>query len=128
MSLFDIAAAKSEIGADANAKRAKRANPENETPEISTISTISTGEPANSENENLDALFDPGMEKRRQEVLQMLRESPEIARAWIADGEADPVTIHLAVRGVGSCELSIAVDKWDEFKFLELMDKQGGTA
>lgn len=75
-----------------------------------------------------DALPDGAMERRRQVVLKMLRENPEITRAWTADGSADPIRVHLAIRGKGSCELSVPADRWDEFKFLELLEKQEGTA
>jgi len=77
---------------------------------------------------NPNALPDPDMEQRRQTVLKMLHDQPGIIRTWVADGDADPVTIHLVIRGKGTCELSIAVDRWDEFKFLEFMKRQEGTA
>jgi hypothetical protein len=77
---------------------------------------------------NPDSLPDPGVERRRQTVLKMLRENPRVKRAWMARGDTDPVRVHLAVRGIGTCELSIAADRWDEFKFLELLEKQEGTA
>lgn len=71
-----------------------------------------------------EALPDAAMEKRRRYVLRMLEQNPEITRAWVADGGR----VCLAVRGVGTCELSIQPDKWDEFKFLELLEKQEGEA
>ncbi len=125
MSLFNVDAAKSEICTDA---RAKRANPENESPEISTISTISTGGAANSKNEKVDCLPDIAMEERRQAVLKMLRDQPEITRAWVADGSLDPVRVHLAVRGIGSCELIIQPEKWDPFQFAQLMERHADGA
>jgi hypothetical protein len=75
-----------------------------------------------------EPLPDAGMEKRRRYVLRMLEQNPEINRATMADGDADPVRVHLAVRGVGTCELSIAADRWDEFKFLELLEKMDKQA
>ena len=70
-----------------------------------------------------DALADPGMEKRHQHVLKMLREHPEIERAWTSNGNLDPVRVALAVRNIGTCELTIAVDRWDPFEFTRLMDQ-----
>lgn len=70
----------------------------------------------------------PGMERRRRAVLRMLRDNPEVERAWMADGDLDPVRVALAVRGVGTCELTIAAGRWDEFRFLELLERREGTA
>lgn len=64
-----------------------------------------------------------GMEKRRQAVLRMLRDNTEITRAWVADGDLNPVRVAIAVRDVGTCELTIAADRWDDFKFIELLEK-----
>lgn len=67
-------------------------------------------------------LTDPAMERRRQACLKQLANNPEISRAWVADGQAEPVPVHIAIRGVASCELVIAADRWDEFALLDLME------
>jgi hypothetical protein len=74
------------------------------------------------------ALADPAQERRRLTALEMLRRHPEITRAVVVDGDADPVRVALAIRNVGTCELLIPRDRWDPFRFLELLDKHGGTA
>jgi hypothetical protein len=96
---------------------------------VKVADTATPTEPTTAANDtDLDPLPDAGMKRRRQVVLRMLRENPKITRAWVAAGDADPVIIHLAVRGVGTCELSIAADHWDEFKFLTLLEQQAGAA
>ena len=75
-----------------------------------------------------DTLPDSDMERRRQAVLKMLRENPEITRATVADGDLDPVHVAIAVRGVGSCELIISTDKWDPLQFAALLDQEEGAA
>ncbi len=75
-----------------------------------------------------DTLPDADMEHRRRSVLKMLAQNPEIEQAWVAAGETDPVRVHLAIRGKGTCELTIAADRWDEFTFLELLERQSGEA
>lgn len=44
--------------------------------------------------------------------------------AWHTDDRADPhyVVVALAIRGVGTCELSIAKDRYDPGKLLEIID------
>ena len=38
--------------------------------------------------------------------------------------DANPVRIIIAIRNVGVCELLVARDKWDPFKFLALIDQE----
>lgn len=66
-------------------------------------------------------------EERRQRVLQMLEERPEIQRAFMADTESDrhTVILTLAIRNVGTCELLIRKDKYDAFQLLEIIEKSG---
>ena len=71
---------------------------------------------------------DGGMDRRRDWVLRMLRDRPEITRAVVADGDLDPVVVTLAVRNVGTCELLIPADRWDPFNFLRLLERHGGRA
>ena len=67
------------------------------------------------------------LEQRREKVLKMLEERPEIQRAFVTDTEADPdnVIITLAIRDVGTCELLIPQSKYDPFLLLELIQKCG---
>ena len=62
-------------------------------------------------------------ELRREKVLMMLEARPEIQRAFLTDIESDPdnVILSLAVRGLGTCELSIERQKYDPFLLLELI-------
>jgi hypothetical protein len=76
-----------------------------------------------------DALRDPAQERRRQAVLQRLREHPDVARAFETEEDSEGnMRVALAVRGKGTCELVIAADRWDPIKFLELMGQHGGVA
>ncbi len=75
-----------------------------------------------------DVSPDSEMEHRRQEVLRMLEQNPEITRAWVADTEADPVRVALAVRGIGTCELQVPCAEWCEFRILALLDDVEGAA
>ncbi len=64
--------------------------------------------------------------KRREKVLKMLADNPEIMRAFITDAESDQdhVIIALAIRGVGTCELLIPRHKYDPFLLLESFEKE----
>lgn len=61
---------------------------------------------------------------RRRDVLAMLDENPDVRYAWLTDASAHPdrVIVALAIRGVASCELSIARHRYDPQKLLELID------
>lgn len=64
-------------------------------------------------------------EQRRERVLQMLEDNPAIKRAFVTDCEADPdhVILALAIRHVGSCEMTIPRPKYDAFAVLEVIKK-----
>jgi len=76
-----------------------------------------------------DALPDPKAEARRQRVLVMLAERPNIRYAVLTDTEADPeaVILALAIRGRAMCELRIPRAKYDPFLLLDLIKKHMGT-
>jgi len=76
-----------------------------------------------------EALPDPAADRRRHQVLAMLRESPTIKYAVLTDDQADPdaVIVALAIRGRGSCELNIPRQKWDGVLFLELLERHCST-
>lgn len=72
---------------------------------------------------------DPAAESRRLRVLALLAEQPEVRYALTVDELADPqaVTLTLAIRGVGTCELRIPREKYDPFLLLELIERRGAT-
>ncbi len=50
----------------------------------------------------------PGLSDRRRVVLDLLKADPAITVAWTcADDGSDPVTLTVAIRGTGTCELAI---------------------
>ena len=56
-------------------------------------------------------------------VLQDLQANPGRVRAVeVIDADADIVRLIVAIRDIGVCELLVARDKWDPFKFLALID------
>ena len=70
-------------------------------------------------------------EERRQRVLGMLAGAPEsVRRAWDVDAESDPhyVIVVMAIRDMGSCELSILRERYDAFGLLELIATSAGEA
>lgn len=66
-------------------------------------------------------------EQRREKVLKMLEERPEIQRAFVTDTENDRhnVILTLAIRNAGTCELLIPKHRYDPFIFLEIIQKCG---
>jgi hypothetical protein len=63
-------------------------------------------------------------EARRQKVLAMLAERPGLYRAAVADYSGrDAVIVTVAIRDVGTCELSIPLEKWEPFLFLEMVER-----
>ena len=72
---------------------------------------------------------DPAAEARRQRVLEMLAERPEIRYAAVTDYQADrdAVILALAIRGLGTCELRIPREKYDGVLLLDLIERHGGT-
>lgn len=66
-------------------------------------------------------------EDRRQKVLAMLVERPELTRAIHTDTEADPVNVILtiAVRGVATGELLIPKARYQPWQLLALVDRVG---
>jgi len=76
-----------------------------------------------------DALPGPATEARRQKVLAMLAERPELRWAVITDTQADldAVILTLAIRGRATCELAIPKEKYAPFLLLDLIEKHGVT-
>lgn len=67
------------------------------------------------------------MESRRRNVRSALAASPDIRYAIVADDpETDPVILALAIRGVGTCELSIPKANFDPFKLLAVIEANFG--
>jgi len=66
-------------------------------------------------------------EDRRQRVLEMLADAPpEASYAYLTDDKSHPeyVILALAIRGVGTCELSIPRDRYDPFLLMEMLEKE----
>lgn len=74
-----------------------------------------------------EPLPDPAMEARRQRVLVGLAQRPGLRYAVLADTEADPeaVMLALAIRDVGTCELRVPRAKFDPFVLLDLIERHG---
>jgi hypothetical protein len=79
--------------------------------------------------EVIAALADPAVEARRQRVLAMLAERPEIERAVIADDSdlSGPIIVAIAIKGIGTCELTIPRNNWKPLLFLDLISRTGST-
>jgi hypothetical protein len=59
----------------------------------------------------------------RARLLRGLEADPGLVRAIeLIDPDADPLRLIVAIRGIGTCELHIAVDRWDPMRFLELVE------
>lgn len=64
-------------------------------------------------------------EQARDHVWQELQARPDKIKYFeVIDPAADPVRLVLAIRGVGTCDLLIDRDRWDPFRFLELLDSR----
>lgn len=64
-------------------------------------------------------------EQRREKVLKMLEERPEIQRAFVTDTGSGRhnVILTLAIRNAGTCEMLIPKHKYDPFAVLEIIQK-----
>ena len=70
----------------------------------------------------------PAAEARRQRVLAMLAENPNVRRAVVVDNaDADPVLVAVGIRDVATFELVIPAARFDAFKLLELIERHGTT-
>ena len=101
-----------------NREAASRANSANRSGAISRNSKISRGSVAESP-----------LESRRKAVVDMLNHAtPETRFCWCTDdSEADFIVLALAIRDVGTCELSIPREKYDGFKLLEIIGRADAT-
>lgn len=68
-------------------------------------------------------LTDPA-ETRRQAVLDMLAENPDVTYAFISNDETDPeyVIITLAIWGKATCELRVSKARYDGLKVMDLIE------
>ena len=69
----------------------------------------------------------PDVKARRLKVLRMLAEDDQPRKYyWATDDKAHPefVFLTLAIRDVGTCEMSIPKEKYDPFLLMEILDKQ----
>jgi hypothetical protein len=68
-------------------------------------------------------------ERRRATVRAMMARAPDSRRYfWFVDAEAEVehVIVALAIRDVGTCELSIPRERYDGFKLIEILDGASG--
>lgn len=65
-------------------------------------------------------------ETRRQKVIALLEENPDIQRAYYTDMDSGPdhVILAIAVRNVATCEMLIDKEKYDPWRLLELIHGQ----
>jgi hypothetical protein len=64
------------------------------------------------------------LERRRAEVLTMLRNTPGIRYAIeVLDANTDPVIVSIGIRNVATFEMRIPQEKYDAFALLELLDR-----
>ena len=66
-------------------------------------------------------------ELRREVVLKMMAEDDQPRKYyWATDDKAHPefVFLTLAIRDVGTCEMSMPKEKYDPFLLMEILDKQ----
>lgn len=96
---------------------------------LARLATLALAQPRKAANDTADPLPDPSTEARRQRVLAMLAERPDVRYAVITDTEADPeaVLLTLAIRGQATAEFRIPAEKYDSFLLLDLIDRHGGT-
>ena len=83
---------------------------------------------ANPLDQRLDALSDPGVEARRQEVLGLLATNGTAGFALLTDTRADPeaVLLTLAIRSKATCEIRIPRAKYDPFLLVDLIRRHSG--
>ena len=66
----------------------------------------------------------PGLSDHRRVVQDMLAADPSITYAWTcADDGSDPVTLTLAIRGKGTCELAIPRERFAALELPQLIDQ-----
>lgn len=65
----------------------------------------------------------PGLTDRRRVVQERLRADPALRVAWSCDDDgSDPVTLVIAIRDVGTCELGVPRAKLDALGLPQLID------
>lgn len=75
-----------------------------------------------------DSLRNPAAEARRQRVLAMLAENPNIRRTVLVDyPSTDPVLLTVGIRDVATFDLACPAAKFDAFALLDLIDRHGKT-
>jgi hypothetical protein len=60
--------------------------------------------------------------RRRDEVLMMLVDNPGVKYAYAVDAGSDPVILAVAIRDGHSFEMTIPTDRFDPFRFMEILD------
>lgn len=106
-----------------NSTPAKPANSANPAADISNFSNISRGSEASSVVD--DTALTPAQEAARKEVLARLEAHPSLERAFVARWEADTLIVSIAIRGLGTGDLSIPrerIRQGDLAAYAELLD------
>lgn len=82
--------------------------------------------PEPSEITKPETLQDRQRETRRQKVLALLEETPDIQRAYCTDTDSDPhhVILAIGIRHVATLEMLIDKAKYDPWRLLELINEQ----
>jgi hypothetical protein len=62
-------------------------------------------------------------ERRHRAVLAMLEADSELRYAWRTEAEGDHVVLSIAIRDLGTAELTIATESHDAFKLTELIGR-----
>lgn len=78
--------------------------------------------------ETLAACLPPDNDTRHSAVIAMLRQHPEITRAFATDDKADPeyVIVTVGIRGKATCDVRIPKAKYDGMEVLRLIEEHSG--
>lgn len=60
-------------------------------------------------------------------ALDVLDAHPDAPYGAHVDTTTDPVRVVVAIRGIALCEVLIPRERWDGVRFLELLEKLGGS-
>ena len=117
---------------------ANAANPANRGSQTRKFSEISKGSSADKDaNDNPGRAAAPRLKRlekaerrcraRARLVTRMLRRNPQLTHAYYTDdhdpSQPDYVILALAIRGVGTCDLSIEREQYDPFTLLDVISR-----
>lgn len=90
---------------------AKAANPANHHSKVSNTSEISSGSTSDSPVDPWERGLSSAQIEARQNVIARLEANPQVQRAFATRFEGDLLVVSLAVRGAGTCELTIPAER-----------------